>query len=89
MRKSVERSRRLNAEVSCTVRVDKEKWCVRDSGIWKDCEGGSQPKDLVEHIEKIRRSRMAGEHTKEGGMKQQTGQKVKEWIREENIVWAV
>lgn len=88
MRKSVERSRRLNAEVSCTVRVDKEKWCVRDSGIWKDCEGGSQPKDLVEYIEKIHQSRMASEHRNVGGMTQQTGQKGKKWIREERIIWA-
>lgn len=62
---------------------------MRDSGIWKDCEGGSQPKDLVEHIEKIHQSRMASEHKKEDGMTQQTGQKMKEWIREERIVWAV
>lgn len=85
MKKSVERSRRLNAEVSCTVRVDKEKWCVRDSGTWKDCDDGSKPKDLVAHIEKIHQGRSGGGHKKEKEMTQQTGQKVKEWIKDERI----
>lgn len=87
MRKSVERSRKVDAEVSCTVRVDNEKWCVRDSGTWKGCEDGSKPKDLVEHIEKIHQSRMGGEYMKEEGLTKQTRQNVREWIRDERIIW--
>lgn len=88
LRKSVERSHRLGAEVSCTVRVDGAKWCVRDSGIWKDCNEGSQPENLVERVEAIHKSRVDGGQREEGeGLMQQARLKVEEWIRSERIVW--
>lgn len=76
----------MGAEVSCTVRVDEEKWCVRDSETWKDCEDGSKPKDLVKHIEKIHQSRMGGKPRKEEGL---TKQNVRERIRDEGVTWRV
>ncbi|KAF2228105.1 hypothetical protein BDZ85DRAFT_189168 [Elsinoe ampelina] len=54
LRESVERSARENVTTSCTVRVDGKKWCVRDGGKWKDCEGGSGVKDLVGEIRRLR-----------------------------------
>lgn len=82
----MERSRRVGAEVSCTVRVDEEKWCVRDSETWKDCEDGSKPKDLVNHIEKIYQSRMDGKPRKEERLTKQTRQNR---IRDEKFTWRV
>ncbi|CAK1357956.1 hypothetical protein CB0940_07382 [Cercospora beticola] len=35
---------------SCTVRLNNEIRCIRDGGKWTDCEGGSQPSDLVRDI---------------------------------------
>lgn len=76
----------MGAEVSCTVRVDEEKWCVRDSETWKDCEDGSKPEDLVKHIEKTYQSRI-GESKKEERLTKQTRRNVREWIRDEKITW--
>lgn len=53
LRSSVERSRRVGAGISCTVRLDEEVRCVRDGGEWKDCPKGSAPGDLVKDIEKL------------------------------------
>lgn len=49
---SIRRSEAAGVKKSCTVRVGDEKWCVRDGGEWKDCEGGHQVDDLVGEIEK-------------------------------------
>ena len=50
---SVERSRDAGVTKSCTVRVDGEKWCIRDGGAWKECDGGHEVKDLVGEIERL------------------------------------
>lgn len=55
--KSVQRSRRVGAEVSCTVRVDKKKWCIRDGGEWKECKDGAEPQDLVDHVKELYREK--------------------------------
>jgi hypothetical protein len=52
LRDSVQRSADVNATVSCTVRLDGEKWCLRDGGEWRGCDEGSRPKDLIREIEK-------------------------------------
>lgn len=53
LRGSVERSKKVGAGISCTVRLDEEVRCVRDGGEWKDCPRGSAPGDLVRDIEKL------------------------------------
>ncbi|KAL8997210.1 MAG: hypothetical protein Q9169_003476 [Polycauliona sp. 2 TL-2023] len=50
---SVERSQAAGVKRSCTVRVNNKTWCVRDGGKWKDCPGGSDPKSLVEEVERL------------------------------------
>ena len=52
LKDSVERSAEAGVEKSCTVRVGGEKWCVRDGGEWKDCDGGYEVGDLVKEVEK-------------------------------------
>ena len=49
---SVVRSQKANVTKSCTVRVGGEKWCVRDGGQWKGCEGGYEVADLVKEVER-------------------------------------
>ncbi|PGH11738.1 hypothetical protein AJ80_06999 [Polytolypa hystricis UAMH7299] len=60
LRKSFMRNERLGIRKSCTVRVDKKIWCIRDGGVWKDCaqdgKGGEVP-TLVEHIEQLWKER--------------------------------
>ena len=51
LKSSVERSEAAGVTKSCTVRVDREMWCIRDGGEWKDCSQGSDSKDLVKAIE--------------------------------------
>ena len=51
--RSVERSRDAGVKLSCTVRLNATTRCVRDGGEWKDCKGGSDPKDLVRDVKKI------------------------------------
>ncbi|RPB05996.1 hypothetical protein L873DRAFT_1839495 [Choiromyces venosus 120613-1] len=82
LKKSVERSRDLGAETSCTIRVDGKKRCVRDSGRWKDCDGGSNVEDLVRDIKKIYKDKN-GDHEGLGGR----GKKLSEWIESERIIW--
>ena len=53
LRDSVRHSSAVNATISCTVRLDGEKRCVRDGGEWKECEKGSEVKNLVDEIEKL------------------------------------
>ena len=81
-RESVERSKTLGAETSCTVRVDGKKRCIRDGSEWKDCDGGSDPEDLVRDIRKIYKEKN-GHH--EGLEK---GKTLREWIESERVIWA-
>lgn len=53
LRESVQRSAKLNVTISCTVRLNDEKRCIRDGGEWKDCDDGSKPKDLINDINKL------------------------------------
>ncbi|KAE8150592.1 hypothetical protein BDV25DRAFT_154097 [Aspergillus avenaceus] len=56
LRKSALHSAELGVSTSCTVRLDESVWCVRDSGVWKDCAHAgeaSKVSELVEEIEKL------------------------------------
>ncbi|KAF2672318.1 hypothetical protein BT63DRAFT_369913 [Microthyrium microscopicum] len=53
LRDSVERTRKAGVTKSCTVRVNETIWCVRDGGEWKECDGGADPKALVDHIQDL------------------------------------
>jgi len=53
LRKSAEWSQSEGVMFSCTVRIAGETWCVRDDGEWKDCEGGSEVKDLVAKVKTL------------------------------------
>lgn len=50
LRNSVARSANANVTTSCTVRLNDKIRCIRDGGEWKDCKGGSEPKDLIHDI---------------------------------------
>jgi Gamma interferon inducible lysosomal thiol reductase (GILT) len=50
LRASVERSHHENVTKSCTVRLAGKIRCIRDSGEWYDCPGGSNVSDLVTDI---------------------------------------
>lgn len=50
LRQSVARSEAANVTYSCTIRLDEKIRCIRDGGVWKDCEGGSTPQDLISDI---------------------------------------
>ena len=50
LRDSVTRSKDAGVKYSCTVRVDDQVWCIRDSGTWKECSHGSSVDSLVQHI---------------------------------------
>lgn len=54
LRTSVEHSSNANVTKSCTVRVDKEIWCVRDDGEWQNCPDGHETRDLVRKIRSLR-----------------------------------
>ncbi len=56
LRQSVNWSKSEGVVYSCTVRVEGKTWCVRDGGVWKDCEGGSKVEDLVGRIEELARN---------------------------------
>jgi hypothetical protein len=53
LREAVKWTRAEGVKYSCTVRVAGETWCVRDGGEWKDCDGGSEVKDLVAKVKKL------------------------------------
>jgi hypothetical protein len=53
LRDSVQRSKDEGVVYSCTVRLAGKVWCIRDSGTWKDCRGGSQVSDLVKEVNKL------------------------------------
>lgn len=50
LRESVNRTAQAGVSRSCTVRLDNEIRCIRDGGEWKNCDGGSTPKDLVRDV---------------------------------------
>ncbi len=50
---SVLRSKDAGVTKSCTVRVNGEKWCIRDGGQWKECVGGHEVSDLVAEVERL------------------------------------
>ncbi|MCJ1399883.1 hypothetical protein MMC11_003086 [Xylographa trunciseda] len=50
---SVKRSKDAGVKYSCTVRLDDKFRCIRDGGVWKDCEGGSKVQDLVNDVERL------------------------------------
>ena len=50
---SVRRSKEAGVKYSCTVRLDEKFRCIRDAGQWKDCEGGSRVKDLVDDVNRL------------------------------------
>jgi len=62
LRKSVKRSQEKGVLYSCTIRLADDIRCVRDSGEWKDCEGGSKPNDLVRDIKELSNSRQKDGH---------------------------
>jgi len=53
LRESVEWSRENNVTKSCTVRLAGKVRCIRDDGMWKDCEGGSEVDDLVRDVNEL------------------------------------
>ena len=52
LRASVGRSADAGVVKSCTVRVAGKIWCIRDGGQWKECDGGSEPEDLVAEVKR-------------------------------------
>ena len=52
LRASIERSRDAGVTKSCTVRLNNSIRCIRDGGVWSDCDGGSTVSDLVADIER-------------------------------------
>lgn len=50
LRKSIQRSAAKNVTKSCTIRVDDQIFCIRDGGVWKDCDHGSDPTSLTDEI---------------------------------------
>jgi hypothetical protein len=55
LRDSVKHSSDVAVTKSCTVRLDNKIRCIRDGGVWKDCEGGETTEDLVGDIEQLYR----------------------------------
>jgi len=53
LRESVEATREVGVTKSCTVRLGGKVRCVRDGGMWKDCEGGSEVTDLIGDVERL------------------------------------
>ncbi|KAJ6113524.1 hypothetical protein N7523_006841 [Penicillium sp. IBT 18751x] len=54
LRKSALHSSSVDAETSCTVRLDDKTWCIHDSGAWKDCtQDGSDPRVLADEVKRL------------------------------------
>lgn len=53
LRDSVRWSRAEDVVFSCTVRVQRHTWCVRDDGRWKECPDGSDTGTLVQKIRSL------------------------------------
>ncbi|OBZ70377.1 hypothetical protein A0H81_09882 [Grifola frondosa] len=49
LQESVQATRALGIEKSCTVLINGRQVCIRD-GEWKECEGGHTPNDFVRQI---------------------------------------
>ncbi|KAG6900975.1 hypothetical protein C0993_004413 [Termitomyces sp. T159_Od127] len=49
LKESVELSRKLGIEKSCTILINGSKVCIHD-GTWKSCENGHNPSDFVRQI---------------------------------------
>lgn len=48
------RNAALGIQTSCTVRVNKKTWCIRDGGQWRDCQSrGGEVSSLVEEINSL------------------------------------
>ncbi|KAJ9623257.1 hypothetical protein H2203_006196 [Taxawa tesnikishii (nom. ined.)] len=54
LRRSVKRSQDAGVTKSCTIRLDGKTRCIRDGGVWTDCEGGHEVRDLVEDVLELR-----------------------------------
>ncbi|PIL37032.1 hypothetical protein GSI_00724 [Ganoderma sinense ZZ0214-1] len=50
LRESIQATKLLGIEKSCTVIINGKQVCVRD-GAWKECEGGHTPADFIRQIE--------------------------------------
>lgn len=53
LRDSVQHSKDVGAETSCTIRLNNKVRCVYDDGEWKDCPDGEKPEDLIANIERL------------------------------------
>ncbi|KAL6710038.1 hypothetical protein ACN47E_009829 [Coniothyrium glycines] len=53
LRDSVQHSKDVGVETSCTIRLDNKVRCVYDDGQWKDCLDGDKPEDLIRDIERL------------------------------------
>ncbi|KAF2020026.1 hypothetical protein BU24DRAFT_431605 [Aaosphaeria arxii CBS 175.79] len=53
LRKSVQRSAKLGVSTSCTIRLNGKTRCVVDGGEFRDCDDGSEPKDLIRDIKDL------------------------------------
>lgn len=58
LRRSFVHSEHLGVRTSCTIRLAGKSRCIRDGGVWKDCESGSRVEDLVRDI----KTESLGEH---------------------------
>lgn len=54
LRQSVERSQDAGVTKSCTIRLDSKVRCIRDGGVWVDCEDGHEVGDLVADVLELR-----------------------------------
>ncbi|KAG0161649.1 hypothetical protein PDIDSM_1842 [Penicillium digitatum] len=60
LRESAMHGEQIGVKISCTVRLDDDVWCIRDSDEWKNCAQngeGSQPSALVDQVEKLWKER--------------------------------
>lgn len=53
LRKSMQHSIDVGAQISCTIRVAGKVRCVRDGDEWKDCPGGSSVEEFKKDIENM------------------------------------
>ncbi|CAM1511367.1 Fc.00g088800.m01.CDS01 [Cosmosporella sp. VM-42] len=52
LRDSVQRTADAGVNISCTIRLNNEVYCIRDDGEWIDCPNGPGVNDLILAIEK-------------------------------------
>lgn len=53
LRDSVEHSKDVGVQTSCTIRLNNKVRCVYDDGEWKDCPEGDTPEDLIADIDRL------------------------------------